>query len=1388
MDREQTREIREARKFVEVSLARGLSVQEIKTDLRKIGLDGTDIHRAFKEPIVAPKKIRKPLKLTLPKITLPKIKIKPLPKLTLPKLKLPKITIPKLTLPKIHIKPKKVAEPAPKVVLESLSIPPPMVLSEPKKVRKPLPTFTLPKITIPKLTLPKLTIPKIKIKPLPKVKLPKLTIPKITIPKVKLPKITIPKITLPKLTLPKIHLKPKEAAKLAPKVVLGPIPAPPPPEVLPKPIVESQVYRAQKPLPYVALGIIVLMVSLGFLFIQSDITGFATVQKETSYSDSIDSSFSTSSIYSWFIENPGNITSITLKGEIGREGSVKISLEHNGETYVVLDSSLLNASDGEYFTDELVELTIEDAFANLSSDKICTLWDVDSSRTCYGSSACCSSLGLEQIRENYNETYFLNYVDSFIVNVSAQQIYYDVDLEVPRSDIRYGEEKNFSVVFKTRTISFESACVETCSINEFNESFYALTIEVDNASVYLESVEYLLSEVAPNTPPAWKQMPSFTTGKNELLAINLNEYVFDAEDDVLAYSAFDASNLTIEIVGSVAYVMPDYDYVGKQYIYFVANDSEAVAYTNTFEVNVKEDVNASESLEQFAVVINQPVKWKKSVVFSDSVTNASINLSHTPLNVTVFEAGEEISDSLVQIRVDGELQRLDVYENEVRAEKIREKIQELQEEKLLYASDTTKLRELNREIGRLRSEVNALTSITGFAVVSDGEKGFLVRLFEWISGTSITGFAVVDVNDTNSIESNVSIPTIQVNASNSSVSIPDNASVNSSNNSISTNGSNELIISGDSSSLEIEYYTEGPTAVEDETERGKLITVISDIHYENILAYSTIDTKAQAVELYWLKNESRTDNETNITTYYINRTKVRFNSLDNNNDGFIDYVEWIVPSLSSQTYELILITKAVHLDSNRTFIRDVYDYVREQDDNWTTINASEYVRVTFEVPLDNTKDITLYARSNGSSSVEVYLENQTDLVATIENISSEGTYRTLLTSLNDSYDTFDLKIVGDAIEIDYIVDPRIVEVYDNISVGFYNETESTGLGVGLIFNGTNETAGGYNKTTGSFSWLVYYNDTKADFNFTFSIADSNGSAEVLDYCVAHNSCVSYWALDRNSSDSKSNNDGNISGAINGTGISSAALEFDGVNDKILIPGSAELRSSNISFGVWVKLNDFVGDQQPIRAVDGKDGVNFGYTLSISSTNYTFFIRDSGSTLTGVGTPLLDTNFHHIVGTYNGTTMSIYVDGILKQSREQTGELTYSSGRFLIGQSNSDNDANSLEGAIDEVTIWNQSLTAANITTLYKAGLSQHKDTNWTLETRKANEYNLSNVISIWSFNNGTNGTDETRRNDGNCNTSASCPTFNSTVVFNLTEIIEGILFGATLLITLWFNK
>jgi len=128
----------------------------------------------------------------------------------------------------------------------------------------------------------------------------------------------------------------------------------------------------------------------------------------------------------------------------------------------------------------------------------------------------------------------------------------------------------------------------------------------------------------------------------------------------------------------------------------------------------------------------------------------------------------------------------------------------------------------------------------------------------------------------------------------------------------------------------------------------------------------------------------------------------------------------------------IKISRAEHLNPSRNFISDIYDSVKSLDSVWSeTIPNKDYVRVTFEKNLTSRNDITIFPRIiSGNPKVEVYekagdtpLQNPTKKIAEFTNLQSNQYNKIYLTNLSKSQDTFDLKIVGGSVQIDYIVDP-----------------------------------------------------------------------------------------------------------------------------------------------------------------------------------------------------------------------------------------------------------------------------------------------------------------------------------------------------------------------------
>jgi len=140
--------------------------------------------------------------------------------------------------------------------------------------------------------------------------------------------------------------------------------------------------------------------------------------------------------------------------------------------------------------------------------------------------------------------------------------------------------------------------------------------------------------------------------------------------------------------------------------------------------------------------------------------------------------------------------------------------------------------------------------------------------------------------------------------------------------------------------------------------------------------------------------------------------------------------------------------------------------------------------------------------------------------------------------------------------------------------------------------------------------------------------------------------------------------------------------------------------------VWIKPrslpvqnNAFVSKG---RLASGNN-VEEGYTLYAYSTGAFFVIKTSTdnpkankANVLSVGT------WTHLVGTYGGSIISLYVNGNLVNTTDAGGNIKLNTRSLTIGSSAGLNNFN---GTIDEVRIYNRALSAAEIQQQYQYGIN-----------------------------------------------------------------------------------
>ncbi|MBI2044819.1 DNRLRE domain-containing protein, partial [Candidatus Pacearchaeota archaeon] len=259
---------------------------------------------------------------------------------------------------------------------------------------------------------------------------------------------------------------------------------------------------------------------------------------------------------------------------------------------------------------------------------------------------------------------------------------------------------------------------------------------------------------------------------------------------------------------------------------------------------------------------------------------------------------------------------------------------------------------------------------------------------------------------------------------NSDLNISSNESLNETIDSIKVESKErfkEVVFDAKFKEYSVEYETPAPYSIEEEIPKGERIKVIGPetVHYKDVLIFTNLSENLNvknpgSVTIYWVEKD-----------IFVPIQDIQ----DKNNNGVYDYIEFIAPELSNQTFEIIVITKAEHLDENKTFVSDIYEQVKELDGVWSeTIPENHFVRVTFEQNLTSENDITIYPKIvNGTPRIEVYEFNGSDIIATFESLNSNEYNKVFLTGLaeNHSQDTFDLRVLNGSVEFDHIIDPIV---------------------------------------------------------------------------------------------------------------------------------------------------------------------------------------------------------------------------------------------------------------------------------------------------------------------------------------------------------------------------
>jgi len=254
-----------------------------------------------------------------------------------------------------------------------------------------------------------------------------------------------------------------------------------------------------------------------------------------------------------------------------------------------------------------------------------------------------------------------------------------------------------------------------------------------------------------------------------------------------------------------------------------------------------------------------------------------------------------------------------------------------------------------------------------------------------------------------------------------------------------------------------------------------------------------------------------------------------------------------------------------------------------------------------------------------------------------------------------------------------------------------------------------------------------------------------------------------------------------------------ALEFDGVDDEIIISSDISLNSTRESgeftISAWVNIPSIDSVGGGYIAYENQE---FRFRSSTNDFNFDLYNASGWETWRCITNLMTANNWLFVVGTYDYSSdnASCYLNGEIKASKIIiNATLGNYSNTMYIG---SDGSSAFLNGTIDEVAIWNRSLGASEIRNLYENHTRQGNYTSAIINaTYNASWNNISwsdgfkwndsdpeinssdkGLVGLWHFNNNSvvgdvNGTaydSHQGKNNGTLDewhTSNSQPTYNA---------------------------
>lgn len=244
-------------------------------------------------------------------------------------------------------------------------------------------------------------------------------------------------------------------------------------------------------------------------------------------------------------------------------------------------------------------------------------------------------------------------------------------------------------------------------------------------------------------------------------------------------------------------------------------------------------------------------------------------------------------------------------------------------------------------------------------------------------------------------------------------------------------------------------------------------------------------------------------------------------------------------------------------------------------------------------------------------------------------------------------------------------------------------------------------------------------EQSGNYSIVCSVIDSNGNGGIDSIIVSvrdlssqqSGNLICHLPFSSSAEDvSGNNNSVSILGAVltnDRFNVSGNAYKFDGENDNIKITNSSLLNFDNsISLNFWININElFEREQYPISHGSWEKR----WKVSISNERIRWTIKTSTGIVDLDSETIFEINkWYNITVIYSGFEMELYINGKLDAFKYWSGNLSTSNLDLTIGQSQPNDNNYNFNGKLDEIRIYDYSLSLETIKEFYDISTSVEK--------------------------------------------------------------------------------